>query len=65
MLEVGIVRTKNVSTVLTVNIMSGGVSERVKVIPLAIFTVLMGAFIYPLIVNITWGANLSKILFRA
>ena len=109
MLEAGIVRTKNVSTVLTVNIMiyavasmafmlvgydiafgswendsmskwaaflfqmafvgkainimSGGVSERVKVIPLAIFTVIMGAFIYPLIVNITWGANLLKDTF--
>ncbi len=109
MLEAGIVRTKNVSTVLTVNIMiyavasmaflligydiafgswekdsmskwaaflfqmafvgkainimSGGVSERVKVIPLSIFTVLMGAFIYPLIVNITWGANLLKDTF--
>jgi len=109
MLEAGLVRTKNVSTVLTVNIMiyvvasmaflllgydiafgswenesmskwaaflfqmafvgkainimSGGVSERVKVVPLAIFTVMMGAFIYPLIVNITWGANLLKDTF--
>ncbi len=109
MLEAGLVRTKNVSTVLTVNIMiyviasmaflllgydiafgswendsmskwaaflfqmafvgkainimSGGVSERVKVVPLAIFTVLMGAFIYPIIVNITWGANLLKDTF--
>ena len=41
----------------TVNIMSGGVSERVRIIPLAIFTVMMGAFIYPTIVNISWGAN--------
>ena len=41
----------------TVNIMSGGVSERVRIIPLAIFTVIMGAFIYPTIVNITWGAD--------
>ena len=41
----------------TVNIMSGGVSERVRIIPLAIFTILMGALIYPTIVNITWGAN--------
>ncbi len=103
MLEAGLVRTKNVTSVLTVNvmiyavvsmafllfgysiafgswendamskwaaflfqmafvgkvinIMSGGVSERVKIIPLIIFTVLIGAFIYPLIVNITWGAN--------
>ena len=41
----------------TVNIMSGGVSERARIIPLAIFTVLMGAFIYPTIVNISWGAD--------
>lgn len=103
MLEAGLVRTKNVSTVLTVNtmiyavasmsflligykyafgtwentslsmyaafmfqmafvgktinIMSGGVSERVRIIPLTIFTVVMGALIYPTVVNITWGAN--------
>lgn len=37
----------------TVNIMSGGVSERVKIIPLMIFTVMMGGLIYPLIVNIS------------
>ena len=41
----------------TVNIMSGGVSERVRIIPLAIFTVMMGGLIYPAIVNISWGAN--------
>ncbi len=41
----------------TINIMSGGVSERVRIIPLAIFTVVMGAFIYPMIVNISWGAD--------
>ena len=41
----------------TVNIMSGGVSERVKIIPLMIFTVIMGGIIYPLVVNISWGAN--------
>ncbi len=41
----------------TINIMSGGVSERVKIMPLMIFTVIMGAVIYPLIVNISWGAN--------
>ena len=40
-----------------VNIMSGGVSERSRILPLAIFTVIVGAFIYPTIVNITWGAN--------
>src|SRR5665648_183584 len=92
MLEAGLVRTKNVSTVLmvntmvyavasmaflligyslafgsldndnmskwaaflfqmafvgkTVNIMSGGVSERTKIIPLSFFTVVMAALIY-------------------
>ncbi len=101
MLEAGIVRTKNVTAVLTintliyavasmaflligysiafgdfgsdnmskwsaflfqmafvgkvVNIMSGGVSERAKVIPLALFTVIMSAFIYPIVVNVSWG----------
>ena len=40
-----------------VNIMSGGVSERSRILPLAVFTVLVGAFIYPIIVNLTWGAN--------
>ncbi|WP_121627199.1 ammonium transporter [Poseidonibacter antarcticus] len=103
MLEAGIVRTKNVTAVLTINtliyaiasltfllvgysiafgdfgsdsmskwaafmfqmafvgkainIMSGGVSERAKIVPLAIFTVIMAAFLYPIIVNITWGLN--------
>lgn len=103
MLEAGIVRTKNVTAVLTintliyaiaslafllvgysiafgdfgsdsmskwaaflfqmafvgkvVNIMSGGVSERAKVLPLAFFTVIMAAVIYPLVVNVTWGSN--------
>jgi Amt family ammonium transporter len=40
-----------------VNIMSGGVSERSRILPLALFTVIVGAFLYPTIVNITWGAN--------
>ncbi len=42
----------------TVNIMSGGVSERTRMIPLTFFTVIMASLIYPLVVNITWGANL-------
>ena len=41
----------------TVNIMSGGVSERTKLIPLTIFTVIMASIIYPIAVNLTWGAN--------
>jgi len=44
----------------TVNIMSGGVSERVRIIPLSIFTLIMGAVIYPLVVNVSWGADMLK-----
>ena len=40
-----------------VNIMSGGVSERARIVPLAIFTVIMASIVYPLIVNISWGKN--------
>jgi ammonium transporter, Amt family len=106
MLEAGIVRTKNVTAVLTmntmiyafasmgflllgyniafgelanenmskwaallfqmafvgkvVNIMSGGVSERAKIVPLTFFTVIMASVVYPLIVNWTWGADMLK-----
>jgi len=106
MLEAGLVRTKNVSTVLMVNtmiyaiasmgflligysiafgdfgsdsmskwaaflfqmafvgkvinIMSGGVSERAKIIPLSIFTIIMSTFIYPIVVNWSWGANMIE-----
>jgi len=106
MLEAGLVRTKNVASVLTVNtliyaiasmgfllvgyslafgswdndsmskwaaflfqmafvgkvinIMSGGVSERVRIIPLMIFTVIISTLLYPLIVNISWGADFLK-----
>jgi len=49
----------------TVNIMSGGVSERVKIIPLMLFTVMMAGFIYPLVVNISWGANFLQGTFLA
>jgi len=42
----------------TVNIMSGGVSERTRIVPLAIFTLFMAGLIYPLVVNWTWGANM-------
>ncbi|MFA6145232.1 MAG: ammonium transporter [Sulfurimonas sp.] len=106
MLEAGLVRTKNVSSVLTVNvmiyavasmafiligyslafgelqsvtmskwafymfqmafvgkainIMSGGVGERAKLLPLTLFTIIMGAFIYPTAVNISWGSDWVK-----
>ncbi len=42
----------------TVNIVSGGASERTKIIPLMLFTIAMGMVIYPLVVNVIWGANL-------
>ncbi|MBN2767531.1 MAG: ammonium transporter [Campylobacterales bacterium] len=103
MLEAGLVRTKNVTSVLTVNIMiyviastafiligydlafggsnftsfspwafmmfqmafvgkainimSGGVGERAKLFPLTLFTIFMGAFIYPIVVNVNWGSD--------
>ncbi len=106
MLEAGIVRTKNVTTVLmintmiyafaslgfmlvgysiafgsfgsdsmsgwaallfqmafvgkVINIMSGGVSERAKIIPLTFFAIIMSCFLYPTIVNWTWGDNMLE-----
>ena len=42
----------------TINIMSGGVSERVRIIPLSIFAVIMGGLIYPTVVNVSWGADI-------
>ncbi|MBN2817063.1 MAG: ammonium transporter [Campylobacterales bacterium] len=41
----------------TVNIMSGGVSERVRIIPLTIFALIMSSVIYPTVVNVSWGAD--------
>ena len=41
----------------TINIMSGGVGERVRIIPLSIFAFIMGAVIYPLVVNMSWGSD--------
>ncbi len=43
-----------------INIMSGGVSERARVIPLAIFTVIMASVLYPIVVNWTWGSNMLE-----
>ncbi|NPA66600.1 MAG: ammonium transporter [Epsilonproteobacteria bacterium] len=45
-----------------VNIMSGGVSERTKIIPLTIFTVLAAAIIYPVVVNWTWGTQALSLI---
>jgi len=41
-----------------VNIMSGGISERAKIIPMVFFAIVMSAIIYPLVVNVTWGTNI-------
>ena len=41
-----------------INIMSGGVSERAKIIPLTIFAVIMSAVIYPIVVNVSWGSDM-------
>lgn len=43
-----------------VNIMSGGISERAKVVPMVFFTLIMAAFIYPVVVNWSWGSNMLK-----
>lgn len=43
-----------------VNIMSGGVSERARVIPFAFFTIIMASFLYPIAVNWVWGADMLK-----
>ncbi|MBD3841047.1 MAG: ammonium transporter [Campylobacterales bacterium] len=41
-----------------INIISGGVSERAKIIPLSIFAVIMSALIYPTVVNWAWGKDM-------
>jgi len=43
-----------------VNIMSGGISERARVLPLALFTVIMASLIYPIVVNWSWGADMLE-----
>ena len=44
----------------TVSIMSGGVSERIRIIPFMIFAVLMSGFIYPVVGNAIWGGGFLK-----
>lgn len=41
-----------------INIMSGGVSERAKIIPLAVFAIIMAGVIYPTVVNWSWGSDM-------
>ncbi|MDD3342043.1 MAG: ammonium transporter [Sulfurospirillaceae bacterium] len=44
----------------TVSIMSGGVSERIRIIPFMIFAALMSGFIYPMVGNAIWGGGFLK-----
>ncbi len=44
----------------TVSIMSGGVSERIRIIPFMIFAVLMSGLIYPLVGHAIWGGGFLK-----
>lgn len=44
----------------TVSIMSGGVSERIRIIPFMIFAILMSGVIYPLVGNAIWGGGFLK-----
>jgi len=44
----------------TISIMSGGVSERIKILPFMTFAVVMSGFIYPLVGSWTWGGGFLK-----
>jgi len=41
----------------TVSIISGGVAERVKILPFMLFAIIMSGFIYPMVGNWTWGGG--------
>jgi Amt family ammonium transporter len=41
----------------TVSIISGGVAERIKILPFMIFAIAMSGFIYPMVGNWTWGGG--------
>jgi Amt family ammonium transporter len=41
----------------TINIVSGGVSERIKILPFMIFAIPMAGFIYPMVGNWIWGGG--------
>jgi len=44
----------------TVSIMSGGVSERIRIVPFMMFAVLMSGFIYPMVGNAIWAGGFLK-----
>ena len=41
----------------TVSIISGGVAERIKILPFMVFAIIMSGFIYPIVGNWTWGGG--------
>ena len=41
-----------------INIVSGGVSERARIVPFVFFAIIMAGFIYPTVVNWSWGADM-------
>lgn len=41
----------------TVSIMSGGVSERIRILPFMVFAIAMSGFIYPMVGNWIWGGG--------
>ncbi|EJF06895.1 ammonia permease [Thiovulum sp. ES] len=44
----------------TVSIISGGVAERIRIIPFMLFAVVMSGLIYPTVGNWTWGGGFLK-----
>jgi len=44
----------------TVSIMSGGVSERIKILPFMLFAIVMAGLIYPLVGNWIWAGGFLK-----
>lgn len=44
----------------TVSIMSGGVSERIRILPFMLFAILMSGLIYPAVGNAIWGGGFLK-----
>lgn len=44
----------------TVSIMSGGVSERIRILPFITFAIIMSGFIYPMVGKWTWGGGFLR-----
>ena len=44
----------------TMSIISGGISERMRIFPFLLFSILMAGFIYPMVGAWTWGGGFLK-----